>query len=121
LQLVAYFHELLGHSHKDFSDKERTQAAELLKAYSDDEARALIKHAVTQGKKTNFQMQAFGAVMGYRESFAAIRARVTCAICNGVGMVAFTDEKGTRMRACTHERPLRARTPGTRTRISHLT
>ena len=99
---MAYFHELLGHSHKDFSDKERTQAAELLKLYSDGEARALIEHAVREGKKTNFQMQAFGAVMGYRESFAAIRARVTCAICNGVGMVAFTDEQGTRMRACTH-------------------
>ena len=102
LQLVAYFHELLGHSQNSFSDKERNQAAELLKLYSDGEARALIEHAVVQGKKTNFRMQAFGAVLGYQESWAASRTRATCAICNGVGMVAFTDEQGTRMRACSH-------------------
>lgn len=102
LQLVAYFHELLGHSQNSFTDKERGQAAELLKAYGDQEARALIEHAAREGKRTNFRMQAFGAVMGYRESWAATRARATCAICNGAGMIAVSDEQGTRMRACTH-------------------
>jgi hypothetical protein len=102
LQLVAYFHELLGHSQNSFTDKERSQAAELLKLYSDREARALIEHAVREGRKTKFQMQAFGAVLGYREGWAASRQRTTCAICNGAGMVAITDEQGTRMRACSH-------------------
>ena len=112
LQLVSYFHELLGHSHRNFADKERAQAAELPKLYSDGEARALIEHAVREGKKTNFKMQAFGAVLGYQESFAAIRTRATCAICNGAGMVAFTDEQGTRMRACAHGQTA----PGSETR-----
>ena len=52
LQLVAYFHELLGHNHNNYTEKERGQAAELLKLYSDEEARALIEHAVREGKKT---------------------------------------------------------------------
>jgi hypothetical protein len=102
LQLVGYFHELLGHSHKSFSDKECSQAAELLKVYSDEEVRALIKHAVAQGKKANVPMQFFGWVLPYQESWAATRKRATCAICNGVGMIAVSDEQGTRMRACTH-------------------
>jgi hypothetical protein len=102
LQLVAFFHELLGHSHKSFSDKECSQAAELLKVYSDEEVRALIKHAVAQGKKANVPMQFFGWVLPYQESWAATRKRAACAICNGVGMIAVSDEQGTRMRACTH-------------------
>jgi hypothetical protein len=102
LQLVAYFHELLGHSHNSYTDKERGQAAELLKAYSDEDARALIEHAVAQGKKTNFPMQLFGAVLGYRESWAATRVRATCGICKGQGAIMVTDEQGIRMRVCSH-------------------
>lgn len=103
LQLVAYFHELLGHNQNSFTDKECTQAAELLKLYGDEEARALIEHAVAAGRKTSFQMQAFGAVMGYRDRWASSRIRTTCAICNGAGMIAVSDEQGTRMRACSHD------------------
>jgi hypothetical protein len=102
LQLVAYFHELLGRNHNSFSDKERSQAAELLKLYSDEEARALIEHAVAQAKKTNFQMQFFGAVLNYRDSWLATRVREACAICHGQGAIVITDEEGTRMRVCTH-------------------
>lgn len=102
LQLVAYFHELLGHNHKNFTDKERSQAAELLKLYSDDEARALIDYAIAQGKKTNFSMQFFGAVLGYQESWAATRARATCSICQGQGVITVSDAQGTRVRVCTH-------------------
>jgi hypothetical protein len=102
LQLVAYFHELMGHSHKEFTEKERSQAAELLKAYSDEEAKAFIEHAIAQGKKTNFGMQFFGAVLGYQGSWTATRARATCAICQGKGVIEVSDEQGMRMRVCTH-------------------
>jgi hypothetical protein len=102
LQLVAYFHELLGRSHKHYSDKERGQAAELLKLYSDEEARALIEHAVAQAKKTNFQMQFFGAVLSYRDSWLATRVREACAICHGQGTIVITDQDGIRARVCTH-------------------
>jgi hypothetical protein len=102
LQLVAYFHELLGHSHNNYTEKERGQAAELLKLYSDEEARALIEHAVKEGKKTNVPMQFFGWVMPYQESWAARRTAATCAICHGQGAILVSDEHGTRMRVCTH-------------------
>jgi hypothetical protein len=102
LQLVAYFHELLGHNHKNFTDKERTQAAELLKLYSDEEARALVKHAVAQGKKTSTPIQFFGFVLGFEEPWKATRKRAACAICKGEGVIEVSDEQGTRMRVCSH-------------------
>ena len=102
LQLVAYFHELLGHSHNNFTEKERGQAAELLKLYSDEEARALIYHAVREGKRTSFPMQFFGAVLGYQGSWTASRTKATCAICQGKGVIEVKDEQGMRMRVCTH-------------------
>ena len=39
LQLVAYFHQLLGHKQDTFADKEKTRAAELLRRYNADEVR----------------------------------------------------------------------------------
>jgi hypothetical protein len=102
LQLVAYFHELLGHGHTNFTDKERIQAGELLKFYSDEEARALIEHAVAEGKKTSYRMKFFGAVLDYQEGWKATRVRSTCAICQGQGAIMVSDEQGVRMRVCTH-------------------
>jgi hypothetical protein len=104
LQLVAYFHELLGHSHNNYTEKERAQAAELLKLYSDEEARAFIEHVVEQGKKTNYNMQFFGAALDgrYRASWDARRTAATCAICEGKGAILVSDHEGTRMRVCTH-------------------
>ena len=99
---MAYFHELLGHSHNNYTEKERGQAAELLKLYSDEEARALIEHAVREGKKTHYPMQFFGAILAYQESWAATRTRSTCAICQGKGVIEVNDEQGMRMRVCTH-------------------
>jgi hypothetical protein len=102
LQLVAFFHELLGHTHKNFTDKERTQAAELLKLYSDEEARALVEHAVAQRKKTSTPIQFFGFVLGFEEPWRAARKRAACAICKGEGAIVVSDEQGTRMRVCSH-------------------
>jgi hypothetical protein len=87
LQLVAYFHKLLGHSHDSFTDKERIQADELIKTYGEEEARVFVEHAVKEGKKTNYPMQFFGAVLGYRDGWSVSRTRATCSICNGVGMI----------------------------------
>jgi hypothetical protein len=104
LHLVAYFHELMGHSHNNYTAKEREQAAELIKAYGAEEARAFVEHAIKEGKKTSYNMQFFGAVLDsrYRQSWSVSRTRATCGLCNGAGMIAITDEQGTRMRACTH-------------------
>jgi hypothetical protein len=107
LQLVAYFHELLGHGHNSFTEKERKQADELIKAYGEEEARAFVEHAVKEGKKTSYQMKFFGAVLDYRDGWSVSRTRAACAICNGVGMITVSDEQGTRVRACTH-----GQTPG---------
>ena len=73
-----------------------------LKLYSDDEARALIEHAVREGRKTNFPMQFFGAVLGYQGSWSATRTKASCAICQGKGVIEIKDEQGMRMRVCTH-------------------
>ena len=99
---MAYFHELMGHSHNSFTDKERSQAAELLKLYSDKEARALIEYAVREGQKTNFKMQHFGAILGYRDSWAATHVRASCELCHGSGMITVSDKEGTRVRVCSH-------------------
>jgi hypothetical protein len=102
LQLVAYFHELMGHSHNNYTAKEREQAAELIKVYGEQEARAFVEHAVKEGKNTSYKMQFLGATLGYRDSWSVSRTRATCSICNGAGMIAITDHEGTRMRVCTH-------------------
>jgi hypothetical protein len=87
LQLVAYFHELLGHSHNNYTEKERGQAADLIKELGEGEARAFIEHVVEQGKKTNYNMQFFGAALDsrYRASWDKSRVRATCDICKGEG------------------------------------
>jgi hypothetical protein len=103
LQLVAYFHELLGHSHKEFTDKERAQAAELLKVYSEEEVRALIEHAVREGKKTSTPIQFFGFVLGFEEPWKAGRKRAACAICKGQGFLSVSGEHGELVaRICSH-------------------
>ena len=63
LQLVAYFHQLLGHKQDTFADKEKARAAELLRRYSADEVRALIDYAVEKMKASKYEPDFFGAVM----------------------------------------------------------
>lgn len=103
LQLVAYFHQLLGHTHNSYTEKERAQAAELIKRYGSKEAQVFIEHAVEQAKKDSYPMKFFGAALGYQDRWAAIRERVNCTLCQGQGVIAATDEQGrTVMRACSH-------------------
>jgi hypothetical protein len=102
LQLVAYFHELMGHSHKDFTDKERTQAAELIKRYGYEKGRSFIEFVVIEAAKSSYKMKFFGAALDYQASWDAYRQKVECAICQGQGVITVHDTQGTRVRVCTH-------------------
>ena len=98
LQLVAYFHQLLGHKQDTFADKEKTRAAELLRLYNADEVRSLIDYAVEKMKASKYEPDFFGAVMDYQPRWAAhhterqeiARRRASaaaCPICQGRGVV----------------------------------
>jgi hypothetical protein len=104
LQLVDFFHKLLGHNHNNYTYKESVQAAELIKELGESQAHAFVEHVVEQAKKTSYNMQFFGAALDgrYRESWEKSRVRTTCSICEGRGAIVITDEQGTRMRVCTH-------------------
>lgn len=53
------------------SAKELQQAATLLQAHGDERARAIITYALREARRTDFQMQHFGAVLSYQEAALA--------------------------------------------------
>jgi len=113
LQLVSYFHKLLGHEGDTFTEKETAQASELLHRYSEPEVRSLIDYAVERFKETRFTPSFFGAILTHQPSWsthlterqeAAARqaAKANCPICKGEGWLMVDDGKGQRARICTH-------------------
>ena len=64
-ELVAYFHERMGHSGNTFLEKEMAQASGLLKRFSEADVRELIDYAVDAGRQSKYAMQWFGAVLGF--------------------------------------------------------
>jgi Replication initiator protein A len=114
LQLVAYFHQLLGHKQNTFADKEKTQAAELLRRYDEREVRDLIDYAVAKIKTSNFNPDFFGSIMNYQPGWAAHQsehqeiarrraAAGACPICEGRGWMLVKDMNGKELaRQCNH-------------------
>ena len=114
LKLVAYFHQLLGHKHDTFAEKEKKQASELLGRYTEREVRDLIDYAVARIKSTNFKAEFFGAVMNYQPTWSVHHteraeiaqrraAAAECPICQGRGWVLVRDAQGAEVaRACNH-------------------
>jgi len=113
LQLVSYFHKLLGHEGDTFTEKETAQASDLLRRYSEPEVRSLIDYAVERFKETRFNPSFFGAILTHQPSWsthlterqeAAARqaAKANCPICKGEGWLMVDDGKGQRARICTH-------------------
>lgn len=105
IEVVAYFHELMGHSQITFDEKEVAYATQLLKAHSVAEVRDLVAYAVEGARETNFKMQFFGAVSQYRERWQNDRARraareraqeaiKACSYCNEQGMMAVKNRTG---------------------------
>jgi hypothetical protein len=123
LQLVAYFHELLGHRHNTFADKEKAQAAELLARFTEHEVRDLIEYAVRKIKGANFNPDFFGAVMSHKPTWEvgrsereelAVRQSVaaSCPICKGQGWVLGTGSDGEEVaRKCGHGQAVGRGTP----------
>ena len=75
LELVAYFHKLLGREHTTFQEKETAYASKLLERYSYSEVRDLIDYAIAAARETNFSMQFLGAVKQYLARWRSDRAR----------------------------------------------
>lgn len=68
LELVRYFHKLARgvENYQPYRGiKEKSQALALVNAHGLERARFVIDFAVAQARKTNFQMQTFGAVLQY--------------------------------------------------------
>lgn len=98
LELVAFFHDSLGRSRSSFEEHETVYADELLDRHNPIELRDLIRYAVDEAKKTNFEMLYFGAVKRYIDAWAADRKRAAdrnarqeriraCLLCNEHGFV----------------------------------
>src|SRR4051794_9042245 len=114
LQLVAYFHKLLGHKQDTFADREKVRAAELLRLYGADEIRSLIDYAVEKMKSSKHDPNFFGAVMDYQPRWSAHHiehqeiaqrrtAAAACPICHGRGVVVVTTAEGSEVaRQCNH-------------------
>jgi hypothetical protein len=74
--LVCHFHQgLQGTPPGRPSAKELQQAEALLRAQGEARARAIITYALQQAPQTGFQMQHFGAVLGYQDAALAELAR----------------------------------------------
>jgi hypothetical protein len=115
LELVAYFHKLLGHDQHTFDEKETAYAARLLQTYPVEAVRDLIDYAVSTAPQTNYRMQVFGAIKAYIPPWevdaahrAAERKRrdaiTRCTLCNSVGYLTFEETDGRIvMHPCPHE------------------
>jgi len=115
LEAVAYFHELLGHDHTTFDEKEAAYARHLLKEHSLAEVRDLIKYAVERAPETNYRMRWLNAITRYRDDWRADHQRQTvrkgrhqaieaCAHCNDQGMLLVKNRTGAMaVRPCPHD------------------
>lgn len=115
MQVVAYFHELLGHKDTTFQEKEVEYARVLLRDHSLQEVRDLTAYAVEQARSTGFDARWFNAVSKYRGGWQQDQARrrayeerqveiAACPHCNEKGMVPMKARTGsTTMVACPHD------------------
>ena len=105
LEVVGYFHELMGHDHNTFDEKEVAYASQLLKAHGIAEVRDLVAYAVEGARETNFKMQFFGAVSQYLGRWQTDRTRKQayertqaviqgCPYCNEQGMMTVKNRTG---------------------------
>lgn len=72
LELVSHFRQGLAVlPQRPPSAKELQQAATLLREQGEERARAIVTYALQQAPQTGFQMQHFGAVLGYQDAALA--------------------------------------------------
>ena len=121
LELVAYFHRLLGHEQHTFDEKETAFAAKLLETHPIEAVRDLIEYAVNEAEKTKFAMQFLTAIKGYiprwqvdsthRAAERRRREEVTrCPLCDSAGYLTFEAADGRIvMHLCPHEPAMIAR------------
>ena len=70
--LVSHFRQgLVEHPKRRPSAKELQQAEALIRVQGEERARAIVTYALQQALQTGFQMQHFGAVLGYQEAALA--------------------------------------------------
>lgn len=74
LELVAYFHKLLGREHTTFQEKETAYASMLLEQYSYNEVFDLIDYATAAARETGFSMQFLGGIKQYVARWRTDRA-----------------------------------------------
>jgi hypothetical protein len=115
-ELVAYFHDRMGHKGNTYLEKEIAQASELLEHYSEADIRELIDYAVAGARETNFKMQHFGAVVrSYLERWKGERSTVqardrrsaaiqACPLCDSGGYIQVKNNTGAfRATECPHD------------------
>ena len=74
--LVSHFRQgLVERPTRRPSAKELQQAEALIREQGEERARAIVTYALQQAPQTDFQMQHFGAVLGYQEAALAELAR----------------------------------------------
>jgi hypothetical protein len=74
--LVSHFRQgLAERPTRRPSTKDLQQAEALIRAHGEERARAIVTYALQQALQTGFQMQHFGAVLGYQEAALAELAR----------------------------------------------
>jgi len=74
--LVSHFRQgLMERPTRRPSAKELQQAEALIRAQGAEQARAIVTYALQQAPQTDFQMQHFGAVLGYQDAALAELAR----------------------------------------------
>jgi hypothetical protein len=106
------FHMALGHDQDAFAPKEVAYARELLERYGNAAVRELMHFGLSEARKTNFDMQWFGALSLYEGKWQAAHQKkrraqerqaaiVACPYCDERGLL--ETEEGTAL-YCPHDR-----------------
>lgn len=117
IEVVARFHQRLGHQHNTFEEKETAYATKLLEQHTLEDLYDLIDFAIENARETGFdtKVQFFGAVSGYYKQWAhdkearAVRLEKqsgidACAFCNEQGLMAVKNRTGAfTMMSCPHD------------------
>src|SRR4051812_5576397 len=96
------FHKALGHEQDAFAPKEVAYARDLLARYGEAGVHDFMQFGLGEARKTNFDMQWFGALSLYESKWQATyqkkakaqerqAAIASCPACNEVGMLEFED------------------------------
>lgn len=116
LELVAHFHQALGHAHHTCKSHETDFASTLLDRFDEHAVHDLIRYGIAAANRTDFPMRYFGALKRFVEPWAGDiqrtesrrqnRKRIEqCTYCNDQGFLELTDAATGSLSvcACSHD------------------